>query len=137
MRFLAWIVAILLCLSFSAAQTSTPQTSAPQTSNPQTYQKGTILAIQPQTANSTVHKATDAHTPEDESVYDVTVQIGDVVYVGRYQHASDFEPGNWEVGKEVDARVGPKKHRIYLKDVSGKEIALPIVTRRPAKPAGK
>jgi hypothetical protein len=37
----------------------------------------------------------------------------------------------------VDARVGPHKHRIYLKDVSGKEIALPIVTRRAAAPAGK
>ena len=132
MRFLAWIAAILVCFSFSAAQTSTPQTS-----NPQTYQKGTILAIQPYTPNSTARKPTDARTPQDVSTYDLTVQIGDMVYVGRYQHASDFVPGNWEVGKEVDARVGPKKHRIYLKDVSGKEIALPIVTRRPAKPAGK
>jgi len=128
MRFLASIAAILLCVSFSGAQASAPQTAS---------QKGTILGVDLHGATSAVHKATDAQPPQGESAYDITVQIGDMVYVGRYQHASDFVPGNWEVGKTVDARVGPHKHRIYLKDVSGKEIALPIVTRRAATPAGK
>ena len=124
MRSLAWIAAVLLCAGFSAAQAASSQAGSP---------KAEILAIEPHGGAGPVHKATDAPPPQGESSYDVTVQIGDMVYVGRYQHASDFVPGNWQAGKPVEARVGPHKHRIYLKDVSGKEIALPIMTRRPAK----
>ncbi len=126
MRGLGWIATTVLLASFSVAQ------------NP-AYQRGTILAIQSKSAHNAVHKATDAPPPADEATYDITVQVGDMVYVGRYQHASDYVPGNWVAGQPVDMRVGKNKHRIYLKDVSGKEVALPIVTRRPAKgaPAGK
>ena len=96
----------------------------------------TILGIQAKNKSSAVHKATDAPPPATtEGDYEITVQIGDMVYVGHYQHASDFVPSNWQVGKRVEARVGPHKHRIYLKDLEGKEVALPIVTRRPAKDA--
>lgn len=56
-----------------------------------------------------------------QSTYDRTAQIGDVVYVGRYQHASEYPPSNWVVGQSVDARVGKHKHRIYFNDVQGKE----------------
>lgn len=70
-----------------------------------------------------------------EAAYDIRVQIGDMVYVGRYQRASDYVPSNWVVGQPVEARVGKHKHRVYLKDVAGKEVALPIVTRKPAKGA--
>jgi hypothetical protein len=97
-----------------------------------TYQKGSILDIQPKASASAVHKATDAPPPSMQSTYDLTVQIGDMIYVGRYQHASDYVPGNWKVGEPVDARVGQHKHRIYLKDVQGKEVALVIVSRRRA-----
>jgi hypothetical protein len=62
-----------------------------------------------------------------QSTYDLTVQIADMVYVGRYQHASEYLPSNWVAGQSVDARVGKHKHRIYLKDVQGKEVALVIV----------
>src|ERR1700758_749925 len=99
-------------------------------------QQATILDIQSRGAHSAVHKATDAPPPASpEGDYNITVQIGDMVYVGHYQHTSDFVPSNWQVGKPVEARVGPHKHRIYLKDVSGKEVAMPIVTRHPAKDA--
>jgi hypothetical protein len=124
MRFLASLAATVLLVGLSAAQTPAP-----------TYQQATILDIQSKTAHSAVHKATDAPAPTDQASYDITIQIGDTVYVGLYQHASDFVPSNWQVGKPVDARVGPRKHRIYLKDVSGKEVALPIITRKAAKSA--
>ena len=96
----------------------------------------TVLNIQAKNKSSAVHKATDAPPPATtEGDYEITVQIGDMIYVGHYQHASDFVPSNWQVGKPVEARVGLHKHRIYLKDLEGKEIALPIVTRHPAKDA--
>jgi len=122
MRFLGWTATTVLLVTLSAAQTPT-------------YQQGTILEIQSRDGQGVVHKATDAPPPSGQASYDIKVQIGDMIYVGRYKHASDYVPGNWEVGKPVEARVGPHKHRIYLKDVSGKEVALPIVTRQPAKGA--
>jgi len=119
LRFACGLLAtIFLAVVFSTAQTTT--------------QRGTILAMQPTGSQSTVHKATDAPPPTNEAAYDITVQIGDMVYVGRYKHASDYVPGNWVVGQPVDARVGKHKHRVYLKDMAGKEVALPIVTRKPA-----
>jgi hypothetical protein len=122
-RFTSLLVNILLLSACALAQAPASQTA-------------TILDIQSRGTHSAVHKATDAPPPASpEGDYNITVQIGDMVYVGHYQHASDFVPSNWQVGKPVEARVGPHKHRIYLKDVSGKEVALPIVTRHPAKQA--
>jgi hypothetical protein len=118
MRFLGLIAITLLFAGLSAAQT---------------YQQGTVLDIQAKGARSAVHKATDAPPPADVAAYDVTVRIGDRVYVGRYEHASNYVPGNWQVGKPVEVRVGKHKHRIYLKNVAGKEVALAIVTRHPAQ----
>ena len=104
-----------------------------------TYRQGTMLDIQPRNAASAVHKATDAPPPPGGVTYEITVQLGDMVYVGRYQHQSDYLPSNWVVGQPVEMRVGKHKHRIYLKNVSGKEVALVIITRHAAQgvPAGK
>jgi len=127
MRFYCgFLGSIVLLVSLSAAQTTT-------------YQPAKILDIQAKGSPGAVHKATDAPAPPTAAAYDIKVQIGDIVYVGRYQHASDYVPSNWIVGQSVDARVGKHKHRIYLKNVSGTEVALPIVTRQPARsrPADK
>jgi hypothetical protein len=126
MRFLAAIATTLLLISLSAAQTKTETPAV-------TYQPATILEIQEQDAQGVVHKATDAAPPTEQARYAVKVQIGDTIYVGRYKRATDYIPSNWQVGKTVEGRVGPHKHRIYLKDVSGKEVALPIITKEPAK----
>ena len=120
MRFLGLIASTLLLISFAAAETPT-------------YQQATILDIQRNDAQGNVHKQTDAAPPTEQARYDVKVQIGDTIYVCRYKRASDYVPSNWEAGKTVEGRVGPHKHRVYLKDVSGKEVALAIVTRQPAK----
>jgi len=120
MRFIGLIASTLLLVSFAAAETPT-------------YQQATILDIQQNDAQGVVHKQTDAAPPTEQARYDVKVQIGDMIYVCRYKHATDYVPSNWAAGKTVEGRVGPHKHRVYLKDVSGKEVALPIVTRQPAK----
>ena len=121
MRFatLSTLIALTLIGSLVAAQNVT-------------YEKGAILDIQPKPGSSPVHKATDAPPPSMLSTYDLTVQIANMVYVGRYQHASEYLPSNWVAGQSVDARVGKHKHRIYLKNVQGKEVPLVIVTRHPA-----
>jgi len=96
------------------------------------YQRAEILAIQPRSNSSAVHKLTDAPPPSSEADYDITVKIGDKDYVGRYRHASDYVPSNWEVGKTVEGRVGQHKHRVYLKDLSGHDVAMPIIRRQAA-----
>ena len=120
MRFLSLIASTLLLASFAAAETPT-------------YQPATILDVKKNDAQGVVNKQTDAGPPTDQARYDVKVQIGDAIYVCRYKRAIDYVPSNWAVGKMVEGRVGSHKHRVYLKDVSGKEVALPIVTRQPAK----
>ena len=120
MRFLSLIASTLLLVSFAAAETPT-------------YQQATILDIQRNDAQGNVHKQTDAAPPAEQARYDVKVQIGDMIYVCRYKRATDYVPSNWEAGKTVEGRVGTHQHRVYLKDVSGKEVALPIVNRQPAK----
>jgi hypothetical protein len=124
MRFLALTATTLLFASLAAAQTQ-PATV--------TYEPAKILDIQERDAEGNVHKATDAAPPIGQARYDVKVQIGDMIYVTRYKRATDYIPSNWEVGKTVEGRVDPHKRRVYLKDVSGKEAALPIVTRQQAK----
>src|SRR5581483_9214605 len=118
------VVSIMLLVGLSSAQ-------------PLAYQAATILGIQPKDSSSRVHKTTDAPPPSSEADYDITVKIGDKDYVGRYRHASDYIPSNWEVGKTVEGRVGRHKHRIYLKDLAGKEVAMPIVQRAPANASSK
>jgi len=103
----------------------------------QVYSNATILAIQSKESSSRVHKPSDAPTPSSEADYDITVKIGNKDYVGRYRHASDYVPSNWEVGKTVEGRVGKHRHRIYLKDMAGKEVAMPIVSREPASTSAK
>jgi len=106
------------------------------TAQAETYQSATILSIQPEHPQSVVHKATDASPPPNQITYDVTVRLQDMVYVGRYVSASDYIPSNWEAGKPVEMRVGHHKHRIYLKDVAGKDVALRIIAHHPASPTG-
>lgn len=113
---------VLLFANLCAAQTMT-------------YQQGTILDIQQKHAESNVRKTTDAPPPPGGVTYDVTVQLGDTVYVARYQHNTDYVPSNWEAGKPVEMRVGPHKHRIYMKNVTGKEYALLIQSKKPAASA--
>ena len=122
MRLLNSVAAVSLLALASLAHGEAPK-----------YENAEILAIQPRTGSSGVHKQTDAPPPSSEADYDVTVKIGDKDYVGRYRHASDYVPSNWEVGKTVPGRVGRHRHRIYLKDMAGKEVAMPIVSRQPAK----
>ncbi len=105
------------------------------TAQPPEYQQVRILSIQPRGARANVHKLTDAPPPSSEADYDIGVQIGDMDYVGRYRHASEYVPGNWEVGKTVQGRVGKHRHRIYLKDMTGNEVAMPILSRQPAPSA--
>lgn len=61
---------------------------------------------------------------------DLSVQIGDIVYVGQCEeskHWSSCRPGNWIVGDPIEFRID--KENMYLKKPTGGEVKTKIVKR--------
>jgi hypothetical protein len=96
-----------------------------------TYQTGTILSVQKEEANGVSYGKTDAPLRSTAFAYDVSVQVGDTVLVGRYQSALDYLPSTWTEGNSVEASLD--KHRMYLKGSSAEDFELRVVSRRPLR----
>jgi hypothetical protein len=112
---LIWILILV------AAASAQPKTKV--------YQAGTIISVQKQEVNGVSYrKATDAPGRSSVFNYDVSVQLTDVVLIGRYQSATDFVPSTWTKGNAVEVSV--HGHRMYLKGASGEDFELNIVSRR-------
>jgi len=112
---LTWLVILV------AAASAQPKTK--------TYQTGTILSVQKEDANGGSYGKTDAPVRSTAFAYDVSVQVGDTVLVGRYQSATDYLPSTWTEGNSVEVSID--KHRMYLKNSSAEDFDLRIVSRRP------
>jgi hypothetical protein len=56
--------------------------------------------------------------------YEISIQVGDTVYVCRYQSRSD-EDLSWIQGKEAQVRI--KGKTMYVKKVTGKEAEATIL----------
>lgn len=93
-----------------------------------TYQTGIVLSVQKQEANGVSYGTNDVPLRNAVFTYDVSVQVGDTVVVGRYQSAIDYLPGTWTEGNSVEVRID--KHRLYLKGPSVGDSELRIVSRR-------
>jgi hypothetical protein len=120
MRTRGLLIGILILVVTASAQ---PKTKA------KAYQAGTILSVQKQEASGVSYrKATDAPARSSVFIYDVSVQLNDVVVVGRYQSATDFLPNIWSKGSAVE--VSMHGHRMYLKGSSVEDFELNIVSRR-------
>jgi hypothetical protein len=112
------LIWILIVVAGASAQ---PKTKA--------YQAGTILSVEKQEANGVSYrKATDAPGRSSVFIYDVSVQMTDVVLIGRYQSATDFVPSTWTKGSAVEVSI--HRHRMYLKGSSSEDFELNIVGRR-------
>jgi len=86
------------------------------------YQVGTITAVKPhQSAGGTASEGTS---------YDVSVRVGDTVYVVLYTPPLGTNTVNYAGGREVLVLVG--KNTITYNDMLGNSHELPIVTRKPA-----
>jgi hypothetical protein len=117
---LTWLVILV------AAASAQPKTK--------TYQTGTILSVQKQEVNGVSNGNTaDAPLRSSAFTYDVSVQVGDTVVVGRYQSAMDYLPSTWNRGNSVGVRID--KHRMYLKGLSAENVELSLVSRRSLRKA--
>ena len=93
-----------------------------------TYQAGKIVKVEKQ-ASHTPSGGTDAPPKANVATYHVSIQLGDKVYVCRYQ----IDPENdtsWIEGKDVQARVSGKV--MYVKKATGKESKGSILSTVPA-----
>ncbi len=95
------------------------------------YQKGKYLDVNSQAYQQMI---SDPSNGGSMSVLrhedDMSVQIGDVVYVGQCEerrHFSSCRPETWIVGDMIDVRID--KDNLYLKKPNGGEVKTHIVKR--------
>jgi len=86
------------------------------------YQVGTITAVKPH------QSAGDARS--DAISYDVSLRVGDTVYVVLYTPPLGMNTVNYAAGREVLVLVGKKT--ITYNDLLGQSFEVPIVSRKPA-----
>ena len=92
------------------------------------YQDGKIVKVEKH-ASHTPSGGTDAPSHAEAATYHISIQLGDKVYVCRYQ--ADPELVSWVEGKAVQARVSGKV--MYVKEAHGKEAKGSIMSTAPAE----
>ena len=86
------------------------------------YQVGTITAVKAhQTAGSGA---------SDVATYDVSVKVGDTIYVVLYTPAMGEQTVKYAAGRDLLVLVG--KNTITYNDILGQSFAAPIESQRPA-----
>jgi len=91
------------------------------------YQVGTILDIKP-------HANAAASAP-DSTTYDVTVKVGDTIYVALYTPHSGEDAAKYAAGRDLLVQVG--KDTITYNDIMGHSYEVPIQSQKPASPTKK
>lgn len=91
------------------------------------YQAGKIIRVEKRESHAT-SGGTDAPLTAEVATYHISIQLGDKVYLCRYQTHSESDI-SWIEGKEVQARVSGKA--MYLKKANGKETKGSILNTAP------
>ena len=86
------------------------------------YQVGTITEVK-------VHQATGSGV-SDVASYDVSVKVGDTVYVVLYTPAVGEDTVKYAAGRDLLVLVG--KNRITYNDILGRSYEVPIESQKPA-----
>src|ERR1700686_3757086 len=86
------------------------------------YQVGTITEVK-------VHQAAGSGVSDDAS-YDVSVKVGDTIYVVLYTPALGEETVKYAAGRSLLVLVG--KNSITYNDILGRSFAVPIESQKPA-----
>jgi hypothetical protein len=114
-----WLAVILVCAACvpAAAQSQTPQ-----------YENGKILSVKKLPGPASAG-GTDAPVASPVEEYDISIQVGDMVYLCRYMSHSDQDL-SWIEGKEAQVRI--KGNTMYAKRPTGKEAQANIRRRTKA-----
>ncbi len=97
------------------------------------YQAGTIVDVQQKVNTRVLYYIVNTPITKDEPYYEVSVQIKDTVYLGRYmpRHADDTLPEEWIAGAAVQARI--EKRNLFIKRPSGSDVQFVIYKESAAK----
>jgi hypothetical protein len=117
MRRLLWVA--LCSIAFAAAS----------------YQSGKLLSVTDSSSNRVVgNSQTGTVTSVTDVEYRLSVQIGDMVYVGSYwpRWRWSYSPTDFVVNDPVQVKIDGK--HMYLKRPDGKELKTEIVRRVHANP---
>ena len=90
------------------------------------YRIATVLAVSPHDSTT----AADLSTPS----YDVSVKVGNTVYVVLYTPPLGMQNAKYAAGAEVVVLVGEKT--ITYNDISGSSVEVPILRRKTFAAAG-
>lgn len=94
------------------------------------YATGTIVDVQQKTTTRVLYYQVDTPITQDDPYYEISVQIKDTVYFGRYtpMHSRDTLPEDWTVGASVQVRIDGR--HLVLKRPGGSEMSFAF-TKRP------
>lgn len=115
---LKWLTVTCLCLcsAFVLAQSATKTK----------YRIATVLAVAP-------HDSNDGVAASNPS-YDVSVKVGNTIYVVLYTPPLGMQNAKYAAGAEVVVLVGEKT--ITYNDISGTSTEVPILRRKTVAPSG-
>ena len=101
------------------------------------YQSGKILDIQQKTRTRVLYYQVDTPVTKAEPYFEVSVQVGDTIYVGDYnpRHADETLPDEWNVS-QAEVRLRLDKHYIFLRRPAGTELQF-VITKRIAAVAAQ
>ena len=86
------------------------------------YQVGTITEVK-------VHQAAGSGA-SDAASYDVSVKVGDTIYVALYTPALGEDTVKYAAGRDLLVLVG--KNKITYNDILGRSYEVPIESQKPA-----
>ena len=105
------LICTCLCAVFAFSQSAATKTK---------YQIATVLAVAPHDSNASADSST--------LTYDVSVRIGNTVYVVLYTPPLGMQNAKYAAGAEVVVVVREKT--ITYNDISGNSIEVPILRRK-------
>lgn len=94
---------------------------------------GKILKVEQKVNTRVLYYMVNTPVTKDEPYYEVTVQLKDTIYLGRYtpRHADDTLPEEWQTSSSVQARV--EGRNLFLQRPSGSDMEFVIVKRSAVK----
>ncbi len=110
------------------------------------YTAGKIIDVQQKANTKVLYYLVNTPITQDQPYYEVSVQLKDTIYLGRYTppHSGDTLPEEWQPGSSVQVRVDA--HHLFLRKPSGVDVEFAIAKRtgvnrepKPSEPtpAGK
>jgi hypothetical protein len=109
-------------------------------STPKEYQQGKLLNIEEKDTVQTTYvsqrqgnRTVTTPVEDKQKHYFITVQAGDMLYVGEYTPAFFGKPGDWVIGDPIQVRFDGNK--MILQKPNGKELKAKIRKRIRASEA--